>query len=117
MIVAQMQRDRLRQRLLAVDPVAASEAAAEAEAEVLLWDGGNNDFSFFQPDWLVVVADPLRLGHERTYHPGETNLRMADTVLINKVDSVSMQDVALLQASIAEVNSKARVVLAASPPR
>ena len=92
-------------------------AAAEAEAEVLLWDGGNNDFSFFQPDWLVVVADPLRLGHERSYHPGETNLRMADTVLINKVDSVSQQEVALLQASIAEVNSKARVVLAASPPR
>ena len=92
-------------------------AAAEAEAEVLLWDGGNNDFSFFQPDWLVVVADPLRLGHERSYHPGETNLRMADTVLINKVDSVSLQEVALLQASIAELNPAAAVVLAASPPR
>ena len=91
--------------------------AAEAEAEVLLWDGGNNDFSFFQPDWLVVVADPLRLGHERSYHPGETNLRMADTVLINKVDSVSQQEVALLQASIAELNPAAAVVLAASPPR
>ena len=92
-------------------------AATEAEAEVLLWDGGNNDFSFFQPDWLVVVADPLRLGHERTYHPGETNLRMAHTVIINKVDSVSMQDVALLQASIAAINPGAAVVLAASPPR
>ena len=92
-------------------------AATEAEAEVLLWDGGNNDFSFFQPDWLVVVADPLRLGHERSYHPGETNLRMADTVLINKVDSVSQQEVALLQASIAELNPAAAVVLAASPPR
>ena len=91
--------------------------AAEEEADVLLWDGGNNDFSFFYPDWLLVVADPLRLGHERLYHPGETNLRMADTVIINKVDSASSQEVALLQASIAEVNSKARVVLAASPPR
>nr|WP_320147363.1 cyclic 2,3-diphosphoglycerate synthase [uncultured Anaeromusa sp.] len=92
-------------------------AAAEAEADVLLWDGGNNDFSFFQSDWLLVVADPLRLGHERSYHPGETNLRMADVVIINKVDSVSVQVVALLQASIAEVNSKASVVLTASPPR
>ena len=92
-------------------------AAAQAEADVLLWDGGNNDFSFFQPDWLLVVADPLRLGHERTYHPGETNLRMAHTVIINKVDSVSLQEVALLQASIAEINPAAAVVLAASPPR
>ena len=92
-------------------------AAAQGEADVLLWDGGNNDFSFFRPDWLLVVADPLRLGHECSYHPGETNLRMADAVIINKVDSASAEAVALLQASIAEVNPGAPVVLAASPPQ
>ena len=60
---------------------------AENEADVILWDGGNNDFPFYRPDLYVVVADPLRAGHELRYHPGETNLRMADVVVINKVDS------------------------------
>ena len=60
---------------------------AEAEADVILWDGGNNDFPFYRPDLYIVVADPLRPGDERHYHPGETNVRMADVVVINKVDS------------------------------
>ena len=60
---------------------------AEQEADVILWDGGNNDFPFYRPDLFIVVADPLRAGHERRYHPGETNVRMADVVVINKVDS------------------------------
>ena len=60
---------------------------AEEEADVIVWDGGDNDFPFFAPDLLVVVVDPLRPGHELRYHPGETNLRMADVVVVNKVDS------------------------------
>ena len=60
---------------------------AESEADIIVWDGGNNDFPFFTPDLLITVADPLRPGHEVTYHPGETNLRMANVVVINKIDS------------------------------
>ena len=60
---------------------------AEAEADVVLWDGGNNDFPFYRPDLSIVVADPLRAGDERRFHPGETNVRMADVVIVNKVDS------------------------------
>ena len=66
---------------------------AEEEADVVIWDGGNNDFPFFAPDLLIVVADPLRPGHELLYHPGETNLRMADVVVINKVDSAEAHNV------------------------
>src|SRR6266511_1695623 len=62
-------------------------AQAEKEADVIVWDGGNNDFPFFRPDLLVTVTDPLRAGHELHYYPGETNLRMADVVLVNKLDS------------------------------
>ena len=60
---------------------------AELEADVILWDGGNNDFPFYRPDLYIVVADPLRPGDELRYHPGETNVRMADVVVINKIDS------------------------------
>ena len=67
--------------------------AAEEEADVVLWDGGNNDFPFYRPDLFVVVADPLRPGHEMRYHPGETNLRMADVIVINKVDSATPEQV------------------------
>jgi predicted GTPase len=90
-------------------------ASAQAEADVLLWDGGNNDLPFFLPDVHVVVADPLRLGHETSYHPGETNLRMADIVVINKVDSARPADVATLREIVAAVNRKATVVEARSP--
>ena len=85
---------------------------AEAEADVVLWDGGNNDFPFFKPDLFVVVADPLRAGHEMHYHPGEINIRMADVVVINKVDSATPEQIAEVRSNIAAMNSRARVVLA-----
>ena len=88
--------------------------AAEAEADVILWDGGNNDFPFYRPDVYVVVADPLRPGHERRYHPGETNLRMADVVIINKIDSATPEGIDAVLASIAELNPDAAVITARS---
>jgi predicted GTPase len=90
---------------------------AESEADVILWDGGNNDLPFFHPDVLVTVVDPLRPGHERTYHPGETNVRMADIVVINKVDTADPDDVATVRANVAALNPTATVVETASPPR
>ena len=88
--------------------------AAEMEADVILWDGGNNDFPFYRPDLFVVVADPLRVGDERRYHPGETNLRLADVVVINKIDSAEPADVDRLRQTIAELNPRAPIVLARS---
>ena len=87
---------------------------AEAEADVVMWDGGNNDFPFFKPDIFVVVADPLRAGHEMHFHPGETNIRMADVVVINKVDSASPEQIAEVRANVAAMNSRAQVILARS---
>jgi predicted GTPase len=89
---------------------------AEEEADVVIWDGGNNDFPFFAPDLLIVVADPLRPGHELLYHPGETNLRMADVVVINKVDSAEAHNVEQVLENIEAVNPMARVIFAKSPP-
>ena len=66
---------------------------AEKEAAVIVWDGGNNDTPFFHPDISIVVFDPHRCGHETTYHPGETNMLMADIAVINKVDSAALEDV------------------------
>jgi predicted GTPase len=88
--------------------------AAETEADVILWDGGNNDFPFYRPDLFIVVADPLRSGDEMRYHPGETNVRMADVVIINKVDSADAATVETLAARIAEVNPRATVLTARS---
>ncbi len=88
---------------------------AQAEADVLLWDGGNNDYPFYHCDLLITVADPLRPGHETAYHPGETNLRMADVVVVNKVDSASQEQVDAVVASIRAENPGAHVILAASP--
>jgi predicted GTPase len=90
-------------------------ATAEAEADVILWDGGNNDFPFFRPDLLVVVVDPLRAGQELHYHPGETNLRMADAIVINKIDSAGVGAVERVLADIALANPSATIVRAASP--
>jgi predicted GTPase len=87
---------------------------AETEADVVLWDGGNNDFPFFKPDLFVVVADPLRAGHEMHYHPGETNIRMADVVVVNKVDSATPDQIAEVRGNIAAMNARASVVLAKS---
>jgi predicted GTPase len=90
-------------------------AQAEEEADVILWDGGNNDFPFYRPDLLIVVVDPLRAGHELHYHPGETNLRMADVIVVNKLDSAGPEAVERVLADIALANPAAKVVRAASP--
>ncbi len=89
---------------------------AEEEADVVVWDGGNNDFPFYAPDLLIVVADALRPGHELLYHPGEVNLRMADVVVINKVDSAEAHNVETVLANVESVNPMAKVVFAKSPP-
>ena len=88
---------------------------AEEEADVIVWDGGDNDFPFFAPDLFVVVVDPLRPGHELRYHPGETNLRMADVVVVNKVDSATPEQVDSVIDAVRLVNPDARLVTAASP--
>jgi predicted GTPase len=88
---------------------------AQAECDVLLWDGGNNDLPFYRPTIHIVVADPLRAGHETTYHPGEANLRMADVIVINKMDSATMEQVRQLEETIARVNPAATLVNANSP--
>ncbi len=88
---------------------------AESEADVILWDGGNNDFSFYKPRLTIVLADPFRAGHELSYHPGETNLRLADVVIINKVDTADRAQVEQLRGTIATCNPQATVVEAASP--
>ncbi|HEY8416750.1 MAG TPA: cyclic 2,3-diphosphoglycerate synthase [Limnochordales bacterium] len=88
---------------------------AQAEADVILWDGGNNDFPFYRPDLLITVADPHRPGHETTYHPGETNFRMADVIIINKVDSAAPEHVAKVRAAAQAVNPRAIVIEADSP--
>ena len=88
---------------------------AEQDVDVVIWDGGNNDLPFYAPDVHITVADPLRLGHETGYHPGEANLRMADVVVINKVDSAEPEAVATLRATISSTNPKAEIVEARSP--
>jgi predicted GTPase len=88
---------------------------AEQEADVILWDGGNNDTPFVKPNVHIVVVDPHRPGHELRYHPGETNLRMADVCVVNKVDSAPQEGVDAVLDSIREHNPAARIVLAASP--
>jgi predicted GTPase len=89
--------------------------AAEQEADVILWDGGNNDTPFVKPDLHIVVVDPHRPGHELRYHPGETNLRMADVCVVNKMDSATQEGIDAVLESIRENNPRARVVRAASP--
>ena len=88
---------------------------AEQEADIVLWDGGNNDLSFYQSDLHIVVADPHRAGHESTYHPGEANVRMADIVVINKVDTASGEKVLAVREAVRGLNPRAVVVEAASP--
>lgn len=88
---------------------------AEKEADIIIWDGGNNDVPFYKSDLHIVVVDPHRPGHELRYHPGETNLRMADIVVINKVDTADYTNVVTVQQNIREVNKKAVIVKAASP--
>jgi predicted GTPase len=87
----------------------------EADADVILWDGGNNDLPFYRPDLHLVVADPLRLGNELTYHPGEANLRMADVAVINKIDTADLEATQTLRDHIRAANPRAVIVEAASP--
>jgi predicted GTPase len=87
---------------------------AEKEADVIVWDGGNNDMSFYKPDLTFVVADPLRPGHEVGYYPGEVNFRLADVIVINKIDSAYPEDVESILDNARIYNPKATVILAAS---
>jgi len=88
---------------------------AEAEADVVVWDGGNNDLPFFRSDLHIVVTDPHRAGHELSYHPGEANLRMADVVVINKIDTADLAESSKVRANVQQVAPNAVVVDAASP--
>ncbi len=88
---------------------------AEKEADIILWDGGNNDLPFYKPDLNIVVVDPHRAGHERQYYPGETNLLMADVVVINKIDTADTEDIDEVRWSVREANPNAIIVDAASP--
>jgi predicted GTPase len=85
--------------------------------DVVLWDGGNNDFSFYKPDLTIIVVDPHRAGHELAYYPGEVNLRLADVVVINKIDTARPEDIQLVRENVAQVNPKAIVIDGASPIR
>ncbi len=88
---------------------------AEKEADVIVWDGGNNDLPFYKPDLWITVADPHRAGHEVRYYPGEANLRAADVIIINKVDTADYEAIRTVQANITRVNPGATVIQAASP--
>ena len=90
-------------------------AEAEKEADVILWDGGNNDFCFYVPDLQITVTDPLRAGNEVSFYPGEVNLRTAQVVIINKIDSASPEQIQTVRDNIAKVNPRAIVIDAASP--
>jgi predicted GTPase len=88
---------------------------AEKEADVILWDGGNNDLPFFKPDLHIVLADPLRAGQELTYHPGEANAMMADVIIINKVDSATRDQVDIIKRNIQKINPTVTIIEANSP--
>jgi predicted GTPase len=88
--------------------------SAEEEADIIIWDGGNNDIPFFKPNLHIVIADPHRAGHELTYYPGEVNVRLADVVIVNKVDSARKEDVELVIRNVRSINEKARILKANS---
>ncbi|NPV80147.1 MAG: GTPase [Firmicutes bacterium] len=88
---------------------------AQSEAQIILWDGGNNDLPFYEPDLHIVLVDPHRPGHEVSYHPGETNLRMADIVIVNKVDTTDPGNIEKTLANVKAANPKAAVITADSP--
>jgi predicted GTPase len=90
---------------------------AEASADVILWDGGNNDSSFYKADLYITLLDALRPGHSTKYHPGEVNLRLADLLIINKIDTADPMDITLVEQTAAEYNPTAEVILARSPVR
>ena len=88
---------------------------AEKEADVIVWDGGNNDLPFYKPDLYITVADPHRPGHELTYYPGESNLRAADIVVLNKIDTADLTNIVRVRENVRQVNPTAQIVEAASP--
>ena len=88
--------------------------AAEKESDVIIWDGGNNDASFYKPDLSIAVVDPLRAGNEVSYYPGEIVAMMADAIIVNKMNSATKEEVKLLQKDITEINPKAKVIYADS---
>ncbi|MHA1114865.1 MAG: cyclic 2,3-diphosphoglycerate synthase [Candidatus Heimdallarchaeum aukensis] len=90
---------------------------AEKEADVILWDGGNNDFPFYTSDQHlnIVVADPHRVGHEKSYYPGETNVNLADVIVVNKVVTAKYEDILKLEENLREINPNATIIEAASP--
>ena len=83
---------------------------AEKEADVIIWDGGNNDFSFIKPDLLITITDPHRAGHELSYYPGELNARQADIIIINKVNTAKIEDIDLVSNNIQKINPKAKII-------
>lgn len=87
---------------------------AEKEADIIIWDGGNNDFPFFKPDFQITLADPLRAGHEKEYYPGGINVRLADVIIINKEKSAKKEDIELVEKNVKELNPKAKIIHAAS---
>ena len=88
---------------------------AEKEADVIIWDGGNNDYPFYKPDLHIVIADPHRAGHELSYYAGEINLRMADVVIINKIDTAKDEDIKKIEKNVRNANPKAKIIKATSP--
>jgi len=88
--------------------------AAEEEADIIIWDGGNNDIPFYKPDLHIVIADPHRAGHELTYYPGEVNVRLADVIIVNKVDSAKKEDVELVIRNVISINEMAKILKANS---
>ncbi len=98
-----------------IDYEAILRQAEKEDADIILWDGGNNDFPFIKPDLMFTIVDPQRAGHELTYYPGETTLRIADVVVVNKIESCDLADLQLVRSNIAKVNPNAVVVDAVSP--
>jgi len=90
-------------------------ASCEQEFQLVIWDGGNNDIPFYRPDLAIVLADPLRAGHEQTYYPGAVNFRMADIILINKIGSATPEQIAEVEEAAKRLNPKARIIRSASP--
>jgi predicted GTPase len=88
---------------------------AEKEADVVVWDGGNNDMSFYKPDLTITVVDPHRPGHEITYYPGETNVRLADVIIVNKIDSAKKENIDTVVSNVRAINPGALIIQAASP--
>ncbi len=98
-----------------IDYEAILRSAEKENPDIILWDGGNNDFPFIRPDLMITMVDPQRAGHELNYYPGETTLRIADVVVVNKIESADMADLQLVRKNVAAVNPKAIVVDACSP--